>query len=178
VRGVIVLVFCRWVIGIAFASSAAGKAASLASFRDAITDFGVIPGSLTGAAALATVSAEGLVAAAVAAGGVLASAGFALGLALLAVFSALLAAALRRKAEFSCNCFGRSERKISWYDMARNVILGLCCAGGLWTYQAAAKGYPGPAPLIALGLVAAFAVGIAANLEGITWLLRKPYLFE
>jgi hypothetical protein len=176
--GVIVLTFCRWAIGLAFAWSAAGKAVALSSFRDAITDFGVIPARWSGAAALVTISAEALAAAGAAAGGGLALAGFGLSLVLLVVFSAILAAALRRKARFSCNCFGPSERTISWYDVARNVVLGLCCAAGLWNYQAGAAGYPAPALVITLGLAAACLVCIAANLDDIIWLLRKPSLYD
>ena len=103
-----VLVFCRWLIGLAFAVSAVGKARALSAFRSTITEFGVLPARLAPAAARATVAAEGLVVVLVAAGDVLAAAGFALALALLAAFSVILGAAVRRHTDVSCNCFGAS----------------------------------------------------------------------
>jgi len=173
-----VLIFCRWAIGLTFAVSAVGKAASMPSFRDAITDFAVVPARLRGAAAVAAVGSEGLAAAGVAAGGDFASAGFALALALLAVFSAALAVVLRKKAKVSCNCFGSSERQVSWYDLGRNAVLGTCCAVGLWDYRAAAGGHLALGLVLVLGLMAAGLVIVTTNLEDIVELLRKPYLFE
>ena len=41
-----VLVFCRWLIGLAFAVSAGGKARALGAFRSTITEFGVLPARL------------------------------------------------------------------------------------------------------------------------------------
>lgn len=171
-----VLIFCRWVIGLAFAVSAIGKASALASFRSAITEFGILPGRLTGAAALASVTAEGLTAVLVAAGGVFADAGFALAAALLAVFSVVLGVALRRKADVSCHCFGPSERHVSWYDLARNGVLGLCCAGGLWAWPVPAGEHQAPGLIVALGLMGACFLVIAVNLEDLIDVLRKPYL--
>lgn len=173
-----VLTFCRWVIGLTFAVSAAGKATSVGAFRDALTDLGVVPGPWKRAVAAATICAEALVATLVAAGGRFAGAGFALALALLAVFSGVLAAALRRKADVSCNCFGPGERHISRYDLARNAVLGLCCAAGEWAGIISSHRYPPPALIAALGLMAAGLVLIATNLQAITELLRRPHRFE
>jgi hypothetical protein len=171
-----VLIFCRWLIGLAFAASATGKARALGSFRSTIIEFGVLPARLAPAAAVATITAEGLVVVLVAAGGVLSAAGFALALGLLAVFSAILGAALRKHANVSCNCFGPSERRVSWYDMARNGLLGLCCAGGLGVWAGSAGGHQSPALIVVLGLAAAGFLVIAANLDDFIEIARKPYL--
>jgi hypothetical protein len=176
--GIAVLTFCRWAIGLTFAVSAAGKAASLQAFRDALTDLGIRPASRRGPIAVATICAEGLVTVGVAAGGWLADVGFALAFALLTVFSVVLAAALRRRTEVSCNCFGASERQISPYDLARNAVLGGCCAAGEWAGLSASHPYPPPALIAALGLMAAALVLIATNLQAVTELLRRPHLFE
>ena len=180
--GAALLIFCRWSIGLTFAVSALGKAVAMGSFRDAIADFGLLPARPTGLFARllagAVVGAEGLVAAFEAAGGVLASAGFALALTLLAGFSAILARALRKKANVSCNCFGASQRKISWFDVARNALLALCCAGGLWTAADGTAVRLSAGLGLALGLVAAGFVIAVTALEDITVMLRKPHLAE
>lgn len=176
--GMAVLTFCRWAIGLTFLVSAAGKVTSPRAFRDAITDLGVVPGRWKGAGAAGVICAESLVAALVAAGGRLAGAGFALALALLAVFSVVLAAALRRKANVSCNCFGPGERKISRYDLARNALLGLCCAAGEWAGIVSSHRYPPPALVAVLGLMAAALVLVVTNLQAITEVLRRPQVFE
>jgi len=173
-----VLVFCRWLIGLAFAVSAVGKARALSAFRSTITEFGVLPARLAPAAAKATIAAEGLVVVLVAAGDVLAAAGFALALALLAAFSVILGAAVRRHTDVSCNCFGASERRVSWYDVARNGLLGLCCAGGLWTWLLPARERLSPAVIMALGLTAAGFLVITANLDDFIAMLRQPYLAD
>jgi hypothetical protein len=174
--GACVLIFCRWMIGLAFAVSAVGKASALASFRSAISEFGIVPRRLTGAAALASVVAEGAAVILVTAGGVFADAGFSLAAVLLAIFSVVLGRALRHEADVSCHCFGPSERRVSRYDLARNGVLGLCCVGGLWAWPAQAGQHPGPGLIVALGLMGACALLIAVNLEDFVELLRKPYL--
>jgi hypothetical protein len=177
-EGAWVLTFCRWAIGLAFGVSAAGKATAMASFRTALADFGVLPQRLNSAAAVTTVGAEALVVALVAFGRWLAVAGLCLCLALLAVFSAVLITALRRKADVSCNCFGPGDRKVSWYDLARNAVLGMCCVAGLAGYGQSSAWHPSLAVIFLLGLMAAVFVTVATNLEDIAEVLRKPYLFE
>jgi hypothetical protein len=171
-----VLIFCRWAIGLAFAVSAIGKVTSLTSFQSTIAELGLLPRHLAGPAAIASVTAEALAAAGMAVGGVLVGASFSLASALLAAFSVVLAAALHQKANVSCNCFGPSERRISRYDLLRNGLLGLCCAGGLWAWSTPPAQHPGPALQVTLGLIAAAFLVIATNLEDFVGVLRKPYL--
>jgi hypothetical protein len=172
------LVFCRWLIGLAFAVSASGKARALGSFRSTVIEFGVLPRRLAPAAAVAVITMEGLVAALVAAVDVPAAAGFGLALVLLAAFSVALGAVLRKKADVSCNCFGPGERRVSRYDLARNGLLGLCCAGGLWAWAGSAGARLSPALIVALGLAAAGFLTITVNLEDFIEILRKPYLVD
>jgi hypothetical protein len=171
-------VFCRWLTGLAFAVSAIGKARGLGAFRSTIAELGVLPARLAPRAAIVTIIAEGLVVVLVAAGDVLAVAGFALALVLLALFSVVLGAAVRKNADISCNCFGPSERRVSWYDVARNGLLGLGCAGGLWAWLISAPGHLSPALVVALGLTAAGFLIVTANLDDLIEMLRKPYLAE
>ncbi|HEV2888001.1 MAG TPA: MauE/DoxX family redox-associated membrane protein [Jatrophihabitans sp.] len=172
------LAFCRWAIGLTFAVSALGKARSMTDFRAAIEDFGMLPRRAIGQVAAATVATEGLVVLLLALGRGWATAGFVLALALLAAFSAVLVAALRRKAAVSCNCFGTSQRPISFYDVARNGCLALCCLGGLWSRHAATGNAPEPALVLALALMAATFLVVVSNLEDIVELLRKPYVVD
>jgi hypothetical protein len=172
------LTFCRWAIGITFAVSALGKATSMTSFRAAVADFGVLPAGWVDRVAAGTVAAEGLVVVLLALGRGSTAAGFALALVLLGLFSAVLATALRRNAGVSCNCFGYSDRRISWYDVVRNGCLTLCCASGLWSSFAAPGGRPALAVILALALMAATFMVLVSNLEDIVELLRQPYVVD
>lgn len=172
------LIFCRWAIGLAFAVSAIGKVTSLASFQSTIAQLRLLPPRLARPAAIASVAVEAVSAIGVAAGGVLAAAGFSLAAVLLAVFSCVLVVALRQNASVSCNCFGPGERRISRYDLLRNGLLGLCCAGGLWAWAAPAAMRPGAGLDVALGLIAAAFLVIAVNLEDFVEVIRKPYLID
>ena len=179
--GACVLIFCRWTIGLAFAVSAIGKVTSLASFQSTIAQLRLLPPRLARPAAIASVAVEAVSAIGVAAGGVLAAAGFSLAAVLLAVFSCVLVVALRQNASVSCNCFGPGERRISRYDLLRNGLLGLCCAGGLWAgaaRAASAATRPGAGLDVTLGLIAAAFLVITINLEDFVEVIRKPYLID
>jgi hypothetical protein len=170
-----VLLFCRWSIGLTFLASAVGKARDLPAFRLAITDLRALPARLARPAAIGTVVAEALVVL----GMIIAlPVGFVLAAVLLALFSAVLVAALRREAEVSCNCFGASERPISWYDVGRNAVLVACCVSGLTSYAIADHGRPAVALIVLLGLMAGCFFLIVNNCGDIVELLRQPYVIE
>jgi hypothetical protein len=171
------VVFFRWTIGLTFAISAIGKATATGSFREAVAAFGVTPRRLNSAIVVATICAEGLIVVLVAVGSVFVVGGFGLALVLLAFFSAVLARALMRKVRTSCNCFGRSQRNVTWYDVVRNGVLGLCSAGGLWCYGPA-TGHLAIADDLELGLIAAGLMIIVTHLGDIVELLHKPYVVE
>ena len=173
-----VLMFCRWGIGLTFLASAAGKARDLESFQLAITDLRAMPAALARPGAVATAVAEGLVVLAMAVGHAALPAGFGLAVLLLVLFSLVLVAALRRDSGVSCNCFGASERPVSWYDIARNVALLACCGAGLWTYAVTDHAPPGGAVIVLLGLMAGCFFLIVTNSEDIVEVLRKPYVVE
>jgi uncharacterized membrane protein YphA (DoxX/SURF4 family) len=171
------LLFCRWSVGITFLASAVGKARDLPGFRQAVTDLGALPARLARPAAVLVVLAEGLVVLGMLVGTVALPAGFVLGAVLLVLFSVVLVAALRRDAGVSCNCFGASERPISWYDVGRNAALLACCGAGLIGY-AIADGSPAASVVVLLGLMAGCFFLIVTNMEDIVELLRKPYVLE
>jgi hypothetical protein len=173
-----VLMFCRWGIGLTFLASAGGKLRDLRAFRQAVVDLAELPAGLARPAALATVAAEVLVVLGMVLGGPASPAGFALGAVLLLLFSGVLIAALRRNAGVSCNCFGASERSISWYDLARNGALLGCCGAGEWSYLVAGRPQPPAAGIVLVGLMAGCFFLIVTNTEDIVEVLRKPYLVE
>ena len=173
-----VLMFCRWGIGLTFLASAVGKARDLRAYRQAVVDLTKLPAAAARPVAVATLAAEGLVVLGLAAGRAALPAGFALAGVLLLVFSAVLVAALRRDAAVSCNCFGASERPVSWYDVARNGALLACCGAGVWGYALAHPLQPGAALVMLTGLMAGCFFVIVTNTEDIVEVLRKPYLAE
>lgn len=173
-----VLAFCRWTIGITFVVSAAGKLASMTSFRAAITDFEVLPARWVRPAGTMTVLLELLAALLVLLGGPVLLAGFALACLLLIGFSLLLARSLRRRAAVRCNCFGRTERPITGYDLVRNgILIGIGVLGG-WLWLADGGGLPPIGLLLAGGLLAGTLVALASNLHDIVELLRRPYVVD
>ena len=173
-----VLMFCRWGIGLTFAASAIGKARDLRAFRLAVTELGRVPEKLSQPVAVATMVAEVLVVLGLAVGHQASPAGFGLAVVLLTLFSAVLVSALRRREGVSCNCFGTSERPISWYDLMRNGALLACCAAGLWSYAVTDRPQPSTSVIVLLGLMAGCFFVIVTNLGDIVELLRKPYLVE
>ncbi|MFL6160767.1 MAG: MauE/DoxX family redox-associated membrane protein [Jatrophihabitantaceae bacterium] len=172
------LMFCRWSIALTFLGSAVGKARDLESFRLAITELRALPAGAARPAALGTVLAEGLVVLGMAIGHAALPAGFLLAAGLLVLFCLVLTAALRRGPGVSCNCFGASERPISWYDLGRNVVLLVCCVAGLISYVLADHGPPSAPVIVLLGLMAGCFFLIVSNTADIVELLRKPYLVE
>jgi len=173
-----VLLFCRWSIGLTFLASAVGKARDLPAFRLAITDLHALPARLARPAAIGTVVAEALVVLGMIVGLAALPIGFVLAAVLLVLFSAVLVTALRREAEVSCNCFGASERPISWYDVGRNAVLVACCVSGLVSYAIADHGRPAVALIILLGLMAGCFFLIVNNCRDIVELFRQPYVIE
>ena len=149
----------------------------LSGFEQAVTDLRALPARLARPAAIGTVIAESLVVLGMLVGSVGLPAGFVLGAVLLLLFSVVLVAALRRDAGVSCNCFGASERPISWYDLGRNAALLACCGAGLAGY-AIAEGNPPGSVIALLGLMAGCFFLIVTNSEDIVESLRKPYVLE
>lgn len=111
----------------------------------------------------------------VAIGGSLLSPGFLLAIVLLAVFSVALVTALAREIEVSCNCFGRTERRISRYDVVRNGCFILCGLIGLWMMRYALQGLAG-SEIMLLACMSAVFLMIVTNLEDIVETLRRPFL--
>jgi hypothetical protein len=117
-------------VGLVFAWSFVGKARDVPGFERTIARFDLLPKSLQRLAALAALAGELAVALTMLAGGAALAWGFGLAALLLLAFCVALAAALARKIETACNCFGASERPISPYDLLRNAGFTACALGG------------------------------------------------
>ena len=83
--------------------------------------------------------------------------GAVVGLFLLAVFTGLLARAVRTGTQAPCNCFGAARADpVSWVDLVRNALLG-----GLAVLATAAPRPVVPRPAGAAVVLAAFLAGVA-----------------
>lgn len=173
-----VLMFCRITIAILFLFSFGRKVLTYRDFAVTLGDFKLFPRRWSKTVAWLFLSGEITTAMLVSFGGDGLLPGFLLATALLAVFSAALATALWRHIKMSCHCFGRTERPISSYDVARNAFLALCSVLGLWMLR-----YPlqiaSPAEMILLALMSlVFLLGVT-NLSDIVETLRAPFpVFE
>lgn len=169
-----VLVFCRWAVGLTFAASALGKATAMDVFRDSVHDLGGVPGRRVPLVASAVVALETLAAVLMLLGRPGAVAGFVLATGLLVVFTAVLVRALTQRRQVSCNCFGRQQRRISWYDVGRNGALLAVCVGGMVAAVVVSGRGPDLALLLVLGLMAAVYGLLATGLEDVVDTLRGP----
>jgi uncharacterized membrane protein YphA (DoxX/SURF4 family)/thiol-disulfide isomerase/thioredoxin len=121
----------RLTVAAVFVLAAWGKAADQRGTRQAVQDFGV-PARLVPATAWALPAAELVVAVAVLppASAVVACAA---ALALLAVFTVLIAAALRQGRRPGCSCFGAaSTAPVSGWTLSRNAGIAILVAVALW----------------------------------------------
>jgi uncharacterized membrane protein YphA (DoxX/SURF4 family) len=116
------LLVLRFVLALVFIRAGIIKLSDLADFRTAVTNYQILPGRLTGAAALAVPAVEA------GAGtllvlGVLPSITAACLAALLVTFSVAIIINLARGREFDCGCGGTAPQTISWRHVAVNVLL-------------------------------------------------------
>jgi uncharacterized membrane protein YphA (DoxX/SURF4 family) len=126
------LSFCRLVIGLAFILSFVGKVRDIDRFAETIGRFELLPRRWTKTAALLFLGGEAAVVVLIIAGGPLLFLAFGLAILLLFVFTLALLSALRRGIETSCNCFGASEKPLTYYDIWRNVGFISCSVLGWW----------------------------------------------
>lgn len=168
---VFLLLFCRAVVGLAFAASAVGKLLNLPSFQQTLVEFGV-PRRLGRPAAWSILLAELNVCLLMLADGPLLKAGFVLAAALLLAFSAALGTALARRLSISCNCFGPGGPVVSPYHLWRNCGF-VCCAGGGWMACAGGVAASVPWPILAVALLGGIVfVALFTQLDAIAELLR------
>lgn len=123
--------FCRIVIAFVFLISFAGKIRDVSGFELTVVNFGLLPQQLTMPAARAFLGLELAAVILLVIGGKAMALGFLLALLLLTIFSVALVVLIHRKSEMSCNCFGQSVQKITYYDVLRNALLAISSILGL-----------------------------------------------
>ncbi|HEY0756951.1 MAG TPA: MauE/DoxX family redox-associated membrane protein [Ktedonobacteraceae bacterium] len=125
------VMFCRITIALLLLYSGGSKLLSWRDFAVTIGDFKLFPRRLSKPVAYLFVASEFMTMILAVIGGVVLPAAFLLAMLLLVGFSSALASALWRKLDLHCNCFGRTERRISSYDLIRNLLLIVCSLTGL-----------------------------------------------
>ncbi|WP_165423189.1 MauE/DoxX family redox-associated membrane protein [Ktedonosporobacter rubrisoli] len=169
-----VLLFCRLTIGLTFAWAVLGKLRDLAAFREAVVDFRLLPEALSRNLAWVFLLAECALLLMLGLGNALLLPGFVLSAGLLGLFSVALGLVLRRSMQVSCNCFGVTERRVSPYDVARNLLLMVGSLVGCWTSLDAGEPVAG-STLLLLGLMALGLVILVTNLADVVETLRRPF---
>lgn len=132
------LAFCRIAIGLVFACAFLAKVRRAAGFAQTIANFDLLPRRWSKTAALLFLGGEVVVVILLILGGWLLPLAFALAGLVLLLFTSALISVLRRNIKTSCNCFGVSEKSISYFDVWRNVGFGLVIVLGLWSSKALA----------------------------------------
>lgn len=133
------LAFCRVATGLIFTISSVGKAWNISKFRQSIIGFGFFDKRLSSVVAIFVLCGEIAVILLVVIGGPLLLLGFLLTSGLLLIFCGALVAVLVRGLRVTCNCFGPSEKPVSFVDIRRNLGFISCELGGctalVWTRE-------------------------------------------
>lgn len=123
------LAFCKITLGLLFLVSFLSKLKNFSQFVTTVSNFQLLPMSLTQLAAVLVLISELLIVLFLFKWQVIA---FCLASMLLVIFSAAFASVLARNIQTTCNCFGTSQHPISQVDLFRNFGFLLCSCGGGW----------------------------------------------
>lgn len=170
-----VLVGCRFLIGVVFLVSAAGKIRgrdAYAAFRRAAGELAPrVPPRLRSLVPSAVVAGE-LAAVVLLAVPATVAAGFALAVVLLAAFTAAIVAAVRARRQVACNCFGTSSAPVGPAQIIRNTALLTASLAGV---VLAAGGTPAalePAGVVAAVVAALTGAGLVLLTDDVAELFR------
>jgi hypothetical protein len=168
---------CRLFVLLALLAAAIGKSMYFRRFRDSLHEafptLGLGGAMLVAAAILIGEWSAGLL---MLAGGAASRMGLLLASCLFAGLTAVVALVLAKGLSIRCNCFGASQRRISGYDLMRNLLF--IAAAGLGLYGASANGDGGVlggfalaayVPMVALALIL---LQLCISLREIVHLLR------
>jgi uncharacterized membrane protein YphA (DoxX/SURF4 family) len=147
------LLFSRIVTGFVFGLSGIGKLRDMRAFEQALESFRVLPAGLARVSAYLFVIGELTVVALMLLGGRFLLPGFGLGVLLLLIFSIALLSVLVRRLDTPCNCFGPSDKPVSYFDLLRNAGLIGCALLG-WISLPGGQTSLGVAEIALLGLMA------------------------
>jgi len=168
--------FARLVLALTFSVSAWVKINDLDSFHDTITAFKLASDRRARTLAPIVAGTEVLVVVLLVATTQTALLGLGLAAAQLAVYTWILTTARLHGAAVGCNCFGKKMQKLSWYDVARNVLLLATVALGFATYTGAlALANYSTGVLVAMAVAA---VIVVVNLGSLTEAVIRPISSE
>lgn len=168
------LMSSRIAIAAIFAVSATGKALDVAGFRESVSEFRLLPTAWINPAVWTFLCLEFAVVIALIIGDGLLLPGFVLAACLLLIFSAALSLALLKGARTTCNCFGRTQERISPYDLARNAMLLVCSLAGCWAVFGPSKDLSVSESILAL-LMTSCLIVFVSNVRTVLETLRQPF---
>lgn len=114
---------CKFMTVFAFLISFTGKAINFMAFQDTISQFGLIPEAWNRKIAILLMLSELAVVFLVAFGLYdLLTLGFVMANILLVMFTLVIIITLIRGFKVSCNCFGKTDKEVSWHDIVRNSV--------------------------------------------------------
>ncbi len=170
---------CRLYVLVVLLAAACGKFFGFARFRSALAEsfpvFRRAEGSGASLVAGAIVAGECCAAALMLTGGEYSRVGLGMALVLFLLLTSVVVVSLVEGRHIRCSCFGGSERRISGYDLVRNLLFLLAAAVGLW--GGAYGGIPGtlgglaPQSYLPLGAVAILTFLLSAGMSDIAALL-------
>jgi hypothetical protein len=169
------LAFSRIALGLLFAYSFVTKARDMTPFAGTIGRFDLLPRRWSKTVALLFLGGEAAVVVLVIAGGRFLPLAFGLAGLLLSLFTVAVLLALRRNIVTSCNCFGATDKPLTYYDVGRNAGFIACSLLGWWsaTQTLLAAQYPGWLELALLSFLAAVFVIVWTQLNEIATLLAN-----
>jgi hypothetical protein len=166
-------IFSQTLIMATFIASALSKARDPSRFAHTVERFRLVPANQVGTVARVLLGSEALAVVLLAVGYAvqgLVTAGLVVALGLLIVYTAGLAAVRIRGLPVACNCFGASNRPVSWYDVVRNILLAGVSIAGL----AVAPATLSTMDTVLAGMVALGAALVVANLANVVETVVKP----
>lgn len=126
------LVFCRLTIGLLFAYAFVSKVRDVAGFAQTITNFKLLPPRWSKGVAWIFLGGEAAVVVFLLIGGELLPLAFGLALVLLTTFTIALVSVLVRGIQTTCNCFGHSQKPVTYANVWRNVAVMSVSLSGWW----------------------------------------------
>lgn len=163
------LTFCRMAIGMLFAYSSITKVGDLPRFSQAITRLNLLPHSLSKSTAVLLLGYELLIVLLLIAGEPFIGVAFGGAMVLLLLFTIAILLSLAKGLNTSCHCFGKDNKPISHYDVARNLGLLSIATVGLWMSHLSKS-------MSSLTIIETLLISIVASIFMLIWLNLRDIL--
>ena len=169
------ILFCRWNIGFLFLYSSLAKILSTESFQQTVKNLKILPKLLIKPFSFAIIFVEFLLAIIVISSKSYFRYAFLFSSFLLILFTIMFLFVLSQKKLITCNCFGKTQKLISWFDIIRNLVficisvLGYILSYHLKVYQSSVISFSYETFLC--GFISIILILVATNLEDFAKLL-------